>query len=384
MRHPSSLPFSIALPVGLAVGLASIAACGSGRDGFDNGTNGASSSGDPNSPPPGSLGNSTSSSSSGDSQTCAALTTSAKKAQVDIIVLIDTSGSMGEETNQVKTNINNFAASIGASGLDYQVIMIAEKYKPSPLPFIPAMGVCVPAPLGGTNCADNPPKFHHLDRVVASTDSLQILINDYAKYSGWLRPNAYKVFVEVTDDNSSLGWQQFDTQLLAKSAAQFGDTKSRKYIFDSICGWTKGSAVLAAKKCGSAVNIGDQYQNLSKLTGGIVDSVCETDYSGVFNNLAKGLVTKLGCEFGMPADQSGGMADPTAVVVKYTPGSGAPKQLTQVTDQSKCGTVAGAWYYDDNAKPTKIIFCPSVCTAAGADTSGKVEVLVGCKAPPPK
>jgi hypothetical protein len=46
--------------------------------------------------------------------------------------------------------------------------------------------------------------------------------------------------------------------------------------------------------------------------------------------------------------------------------------------------VANAWYYDDNANPTKIVFCPATCTSAGADTAGKVEVAVGCKAPPPK
>ena len=38
----------------------------------------------------------------------------------------------------------------------------------------------------------------------------------------------------------------------------------------------------------------------------------------------------------------------------------------------------------DNANPTKILFCPTTCAAAGADTGGKLEVAVGCKAPPPK
>jgi hypothetical protein len=46
--------------------------------------------------------------------------------------------------------------------------------------------------------------------------------------------------------------------------------------------------------------------------------------------------------------------------------------------------VANSWYYNDNANPTKIVFCPATCDAAGKDTGGKIDIAVGCKAPPPK
>jgi hypothetical protein len=357
------------------------AACGSSSRSFD-GENGnpRGSSGTP----PGSIGSSGGTSGGPGDKPCAADLTAATRAEVDVIVVIDTSGSMDEETNQVRTNLNDFATSIGKSGLDYRVVMIAEK--PAivpPLPFMP--GICVEPPLAAASCADNAPTFHHLNQTVDSTDSLQLILDQFPAYQAWLRPEAYKVFIEVTDDNSDLAWTEFDKQLLAKSPAQFGDATHRRYIFDSICGWKKGTAVLDANKCGSAVNIGDQYQNLSKLTGGIVDSVCETDYSGVFKNIAKGLITKLGCEFAMPKSKDGSATDPKNVVVMYTPGKGGPAQpLTQVTDASKCGTVANAWFYDDNAAPTKIVFCPSTCTAAGADEGGKLEIAVGCAAPIPQ
>lgn len=385
---------SIAITSCVVLGLALTAsACGSsGRDRIDGEPPtdpSASSSGDQSSGSSGVLGTSGGSTSSGSSsgETCAAQTTSAQRAEVDIIVVIDTSGSMNEETAQVQANINKFASKIGATGLDYTVTMIAEKPKPPPIPipgFPPLPGICVPAPLAGASCADNPPKFHHIDTGVGSTDSLQIILDKYSTYSAWLRPTAYKVFIEVTDDNSALAWTSFDTQLLAKSAAQFGTAASRRYIFDSICGWKKGTAILSGTKCGTAENIGDAYQNLSKTTAGIVDSVCETDYSGVFDNIAKGLVTKLGCEFAFPKETGGKSADPGKVVVKYTPGGGATKSLTQVTDASKCGSIPDAWYYDDNTKPTKIVFCPTTCTGAGGDTNGKLEIAVGCQAPPPK
>jgi len=393
MRHSLSLSTLASLGV-LALALAA-GACGSSSEDrrFED---------DPTSPPlttgsgegtsggGGTLGSS--GGGTGDSgvggQACAAESVSARRAEVDIIVVIDTSGSMGEETAQVQANINTFASKIGASGLDYTVVMIAETPDPPPFPLpipIPVIGICVPPPLGAAKCgAHNPPKFHHINEGVASTDSLQKILDKYPTYAPWLRPSAYKVFIEVTDDNSSLAYNTFDTQLLAKSPAQFGSATSRRYIFNSICGWKKGTAILSSSTCSTAENPGAQYQQLSKLTGGVVDSVCETDYSSVFDNIAKGLVTRLGCEFAFPKSTTGGVTDPSAVVVNYTPGAGGAKALTQVTDQSKCGGVTDGWYYDDNAAPTRIVFCPTTCSSVGADTSGKIEIAVGCKAPPPK
>ena len=133
--------------------------------------------------------------------------------------------------------------------------------------------------------------------------------------------------------------------------------------------------------CSSAVNNGSVYQELSKLTGGIVDSVCKTDYSSTLDNIAKGITDKLGCELGVP---SAATADPTKVVVQETPSGGTPNKLTQVTDASKCASNTNAWYYDDNAKPTKIILCPTTCTDLNAKAGSKIEALVGCAAPPPK
>ena len=366
------------------------AACGSSRDrsGFETDKAG-NQAGDPNGSgePSGSLGtNDPAASSGGQPETCAATVTKANRAEVDVIVVIDTSGSMNEETDQVKQNLNSFANSIGNSGLDYNVIMIAEK--PQKLPFMPPgftpPGICVQPPLAGPDCGDGP-KFHHLDTDVASTNSLQIILDKFPSYSAWLRPTAYKVFIEVTDDNSSLAWATFDEQLLAKSPQHFGDKTARRYIFNAICGYKRNTAVLSPDKCGSAENTGDQYQHLAKLTGGTVDSVCETSYASVFDNIAKGLITKLGCEFAVPQADNGQQTDPGSVVVNYTPGDGSPtKPLTQVTDASKCGANLDGWYYDNPTKPTKILFCPSTCSTAGADTGGKLDVAVGCQAPPPK
>jgi hypothetical protein len=304
---------------------------------------------------------------------CGATVAEPSKPKVDIIFVIDDSGSMTEEMNQIKANVNTFASKIGASGLDYTVMFIVRR---ASSPTQTGNVICVPAPLAGANCSDNAPLFHHLNKDVQSRDSLDILKKEYTAGINWsqhLRADATKVFVEVTDDEASGTTDAaFDTFLLAQGT-MFGTVAKRNYIFHSIVGWVDGSAVTANTTCAGAVAPGMAYRRLSTLTGGIVDSVCKTDYSGVLGNLAKGIADRLACELGVPSSAA---ADPTSMVVRV-----GTNNLTQVTDVSKCATIPNAWYYDDNAKPTKIILCKNTCDAA---TGKKVEALVGCKAPIPQ
>lgn len=323
---------------------------------------------------------------------CAAEITTAQRGEVDIVVIIDTSGSMDAETAQVQANINKFAQTIGQSGLDYRVVLIAEKFKPSLLPAgVPILGapsgICVPPPLGGANCGDNAPLFRHLTTTVGSDDSLDILLNTYdATWHAWVRPTSTKVFIEITDDNSVVDWKTFDQKLLQKAGAVFGTAAQRKYIFNAICGWQDGTTPLSSTRCATAQNNGDQYQHLSQLTKGTIESVCKADYGSVFNNIASGLVASLGCEFAVPktTGAAGASVDPTKVAVRYTKAGQAEATLVQVTDASKCAGVSDAWYYDDNQKPTRILFCPALCQSVGKDLDSKVEVAVGCKAPAPR
>ena len=310
---------------------------------------------------------------------CAAVAAKTEKAKVDIIFVIDNSGSMTEEMTQIRTNVNTFASKIGTTGLDYTVTFIVKRGTQAN-----RNEICVPAPLGvgAPNCDDKPPTFHHVPQDVQSTDSFRLILSTYeTSWKNYLRPEATKVFIEVTDDESDLSYTQFDQRLLAKlPAGMFGTATARKYIFHSIISKPFADAVPSNNICSGAAGRSVDYQQLSKLTGGIIDEVCKTDYSGVLNNIAKGITDKLGCELKYPSSAE---SDPTKLVVSFTP-KGAPAQnLTQVTDVAKCGTIANAWYYDNPTAPTKIILCPSTCSAANAAPESKLEALVGCKAAPP-
>src|SRR5687767_1673367 len=217
-------------------------ACGSARDsGFDDG-NEIKEAPPPSSTDPGGTGDFGTSGSNGttngDEVNCAATVAKPEKAKVDIIFVIDNSGSMTGEMNQIKTNVNSFAQKIGNVGLDYHVVFLVKKASSSTQT---GNVICVPPPLGGANCTDNLPTFAHVNQDVQSSNSLSLILSTYDNANAalaWnkhLRVEATKVFVEVTDDESALASTSFDQQLLAKApAGMFGTAQARKYIFHSI------------------------------------------------------------------------------------------------------------------------------------------------------
>ena len=316
---------------------------------------------------------------------CNAVTVNAAKVPVDIIFVIDNSGSMSDEMTQIKTNVNTFASKIGSSGLDYRVIFIVAKGTGS-------LQICVPQPLAGPNCADKPPEFYHVamnSSGVQSNDSLSLILSTYdtgtTPWKNYIREEAFKVFIEVTDDNATGSYVQSDTfekLLFAKSpAGMFGDTTKRKYTFNSIVGWKEGTAYQSTTTCSGAVNVGLEYQRLSYTTGGLIDSVCKKDYKDVLDNFASNIRLRLACEYKVPQPEAG-TANPNQVVVNYSANSVPPGvKLTRVTDVSKCEAYPNSWYFDDNVVPTKILFCNDTCKTIQADANAQVDLRLGCDAP---
>jgi hypothetical protein len=85
----------------------------------------------------------------------------------------------------------------------------------------------------------------------------------------------------------------------------------------------------------------------------------------------------LGCEYIIP-DPTSGEFDATKVNVKYTPGNGGtPQNIPQAASAEDCGNDPG-WYYDNPQSPTKIFFCPATCATVQADGMAKVDFVFGC------
>jgi hypothetical protein len=337
--------------------------------------------------------------------TCAAASARASRPPVDLIFTVDQSGSMNDDIANVKANINKLAAFLDPTGLDYRVIVIASFGAPvhtsaESKPY----EVCVPPPLGGPSCgAPNPPRFRQINRNVQSRDSLKIILATYDSadpklaWRGDLRPEALKVFVPITDDDSTdyskvLGVTctredylrlssdvcnpeapRFDEELLGKPGGQFGTPASRGYVFYPIVG---AAAYPSERVCGDvAENPGKQYLELAKLTKGRWFPICSKDFGPVFQQIAKDVVTRVACELPIPAPPAGTL-DLDRVNVSWTPAKGSRTRIAQ--DPSKpCGGGADGWQYD--ASRTKVLSCGKACADVRADPVARIDVEFGCK-----
>jgi hypothetical protein len=369
------------------------------------------------------------------------------KGPMDVIFVLDNSCSMSTEMVAIQNNINtNFAQIIAQSGIDFRVIMIGEHGPTSD------ESLCIGPPLGGKPCSgvtantapgNNPPVFYHYDHDdVESWDAWCKMLDWYDKpdrynlapggWKDWLRTEALKTFVLVSDDRMDCYWpqastyysscstpgakcyddgstssyatdapaaaKQFDTDILALDPAQFGTSTNRNYVWHSLVGVTKNGAsptgeyqpgdalVPYSSKCSTAQNSGPGSQSLSILTGGLRYPVCEgLGFDVVFKKIAEGVVkgAKIECDFPMPAPPTGKELDPKTIQIVYTPSAGGPAiKFEQVTDATQCKP--GAFYIESaadggDAGTDKLVLCPDSCKTVQADGQAGIEILALCK-----
>jgi hypothetical protein len=68
--------------------------------------------------------------------------------------------------------------------------------------------------------------------------------------------------------------------------------------------------------------------------------------------------------------------DPANVRVSYAPqGTGTPQELTRVDGATSCGT---GWYFDDPFVPTLVTLCPTTCATVRDDNAAKLSLALGC------
>ncbi|MBK8258762.1 MAG: VWA domain-containing protein [Polyangiaceae bacterium] len=340
---------------------------------------------------PGGFGGAPATTSTGGIEACAGISSEAQAGlqPADIIIAVDTSGSMDQEIEQVQANLNNFASIITNSGIDAHVVMIADS------------SMCIPAPLGTGQCGGfdtNLPTYRHVVQTVSSTDALQVILDTYDQWKDSLRSGATKTIAVVSDDNSTLSAVNFFNQLLAKDPTFTG------FKFDAIVSLIDPSTIeftcincafqgmfscnnCQEKCCDKMLGCtplpaekGQVYIDLAQQTGGILGDLCIQDFGPVFQDMATGIVqaAQLSCEYDIPPPPEGETLDPALVNVNYTPAGQAKKPIFYVNSPADCGNLGG-WYYDNPGAPTKIIMCPGTCDILKADTMGKIEVLFGCE-----
>lgn len=359
-------------------------------------------------------GGSSGSGGSGGSDTCGtqSVTGTLTTEPVDIIVILDNSGSMHEEMGAAETNINvNFAEILAAGGVDYRVILLSRHRTGARTTGETSSNtsICVTTPLSGlAACPSEDPvfsdRFFQYNLKVESTDSFDKALlwydlvddDDDAQapngWGPWLRAGAKKVFVEMTDDNEDMTADAFTAALSAKSVEHFGTPDDPNFTFHSIVGLKEKAnpteAHLPTDPIEMAVctgngavieNPGLTYQELSVATGGLRFPLCQfPGYDAVFRRIAEDVITTstFQCSFPVPAPPAGTELRLDRVGVSYMPGDGsAAVEFGQVLDPADCQE--NAFYISEDQ--TTIQLCDQACSMLEEDPRAKVDVLFKCE-----
>jgi hypothetical protein len=90
--------------------------------------------------------------------------------------------------------------------------------------------------------------------------------------------------------------------------------------------------------------------------------------------------TALGCQYTIPKPTPPNTADYGKVNVEYTPGGGGSVQdFPKYQDKAHCPASGDGWYYDNNNAPTQILLCDSTCSKVSGDSTGTVNIVLGCQ-----
>jgi hypothetical protein len=356
------------------------------------------------------------------------------KLPADIIFLIDTSSSMGEEADAVEANINDDLAGVLAQNeIDYRIVMLAD-FPPIDNGESDDQTLCIQAPLadpaqdcqalrdslaGGTPPAppikpQNGERFFHYDTHVDSRNSLLVALEELndptgdsgsvsgaGQYpNGWgqlLRSQSIKIFIEISDDNDeSLGALEFDEELREAYAGLFPDASMLKYRFHSIVGlgvrpgggaWQSDEAVVSTPCADGAENAGNVYQELSIATGGLRFPLCNVndadpnndDFNVIFNAIADDVrsVVSLPCSFTPSAAQADLNLEGAKLI--YRPmGMGAYESFEEVADLAACAGATDAFYPRQEGNQTIFELCPATCDRVSNDPTGEINLVIDC------
>ncbi|MDH5670542.1 MAG: hypothetical protein OEZ06_00225 [Myxococcales bacterium] len=337
---------------------------------------------------------------------------------VDVILVIDNSGSMADEIEAIRQNINdNFARIIEDSGVDYRVIMLSLFGQQG-------AQVCVDPPLAGNGCqlgifGTNNERYFHYNLEIASNDPFCKILDSLGRadpdgrapngWRAWLRPEAEKAFVLVTDDSARCGTAAGDDQiffgdessdafsdallfhetLLRRAPEHFGMPPDVRYRFYSIVGMPASEPAtqpwfphqeVQSSLCDTAASAGASYQALSIITDALRYPVCEgRGFDAVFQVLASNVVetAKADCVFEIPDAPRGQGIDLLTINVEYRPGDGgAPVRVARAQDAGDCD--AHSFTIADN----RIRLCPDACEIVEGDRGAEVNVLYACVSTP--
>jgi len=202
----------------------------------------------------------------------------------DILLVIDTSGSMDDEIEKVRAFLgDNLLAPLDE--IDYQfLLMAADSTITSTCP--------IPAELISELTADI--RNEHFNIVINSTDSYTKIKNNWvANIKSHFRVNSLLNIIVITDDNASMTYPTFKTEMTTLGNGDF--------ILHGIIGLKEEDLLAIPKRI---YGIGENYKVGIADTGGVQCDIVTpySDWSGLFDEISKNIIRNVNGTFFLKED----------------------------------------------------------------------------------
>lgn len=296
--------------------------------------------------------------------------------KVDVLFVIDNSGSMMEEQQSLGSNFQAFLTAAQSQAIDYHIGVTTTGIEASP----GGWSVCPGGAEGGEHGRLFPADNTSPRIITPGTPNAENVFKTNTNV-GWCHWNeqglegAYRALttplVSSADDPSTtlpndgnLGFLRPDAKLALIFISDEDDSSTQSVsYYETFFKAVKGndpsllsvSAIVgptALSTCPTASSTGSRYIQLAQATGGVVESICTTNWAGSLQNLSN---NAFGPKRHFPLSET--PSDPSQIVVKVN-GS-------QVTT---------GWTYD--AATNTIVFDANAVPAAGATV--EVSYPLGC------
>lgn len=334
---------------------------------------------------------------------CAGTSIKAQKAQLDLMIMLDQSGSMSEDGGNGKTKwvavtdalksfvdlpqaaglgvgINYFGLSSGGS-CPSSCMTSADCGACGPcvgaVPMFNFPGIC--AASDSCNWSDYAGAEVEIAELPGAAGAIKSSIGMHSPSTGTPTHPALQGAI-----NHAKGWANahpghVTVVVLATDGVPSGCNEDIGAIADiAELGFTVNPSIRTF-----VIGVGSSLSSLNAIAaaGGtteafIVDTASNTTQQFLDAlNVIQGIV--LPCSYGIPVPPVG-EPDFKSVNVNYTPGGGTKGVIPFVANEAACPASGNAWYYDDPANPTQILLCPSTCQTVSGDTQGTVDIVLGC------
>ena len=362
--------------IGVASTVALVAACGGGEtDGStgdpgpgsgggtsDGGAGGTTSASGASGPGVGGFMSSGGNSGVGGMEGCLTSEAEAKESPLDIVVLLDRSGSMAGtlwdgSVNALTTFFNNPGGQNISAAINYfppsgtAAQCQPQSYNP---PSVPIADLAVDANLLVTSMQNETPAGDETPTWAGLFGTLQ-----YANDLQDQNPDHVVVVVLASDG---------DPTACNTNIGDIGDLAATALAYNGV-----RTFVVAIQ--------GATLANLDQIAaaGGTQQAFDVTnDVSQFAQKMEEIRAEVVECEFIIPEPMQGEEFDPQKLNITYDAGTmGNPQDIPQVASLEDCAGGEG-WYYDNPGAPTKALLCPATCDLVQADTMAKVSFVFGC------